>query len=91
MKPEFVIIYFVVINLIGAFLNIADKYKAKYNKWRIKESTLWLIGLFGGAPASYLTMLLIRHKTKHKSFMFGMPVLIILNIAEFVFLYKICL
>ena len=91
MKPEYLIYYFAFINLIGIIVNIADKIKAKHNKWRIRESILWIIGILGGATGSYITMLIIRHKTKHKSFMLGMPVLALLNIAIFIYLFKICL
>ncbi|MBE6742156.1 MAG: DUF1294 domain-containing protein [Ruminococcaceae bacterium] len=91
MKLEYLIYYFAFINLVGIIVNIADKIKAKHNKWRIRESTLWIIGILGGATGSYITMLLIRHKTKHKSFMLGMPVLALLNIAMLIYLFKICL
>jgi len=91
LKLEYLIYYFAFINLVGIIVNIADKIKAKHNKWRIRESTLWIIGILGGATGSYITMLLIRHKTKHKSFMLGMPVLALLNIAMLIYLFKICL
>jgi hypothetical protein len=86
---KIVLIYFAIINIIGAVVNIIDKIKAKHKKWRIKEKTLWIIGLIGGAPLSFLTMQLIRHKTKHKSFMIGMPILAIAQIALIIYLYII--
>ncbi|MBQ9532170.1 MAG: DUF1294 domain-containing protein [Eubacterium sp.] len=91
MKFNYVIYYFLAINLLGVIVNCLDKYKAKHNKWRIKEATLWIIGLLGGAPCSYATMKIIRHKTKHKSFMIGMPILIVLNIIVLILISKICL
>ncbi|MBQ5843177.1 MAG: DUF1294 domain-containing protein, partial [Clostridia bacterium] len=42
---------------------------------RIPEKTLFLTALFGGSLAMYITMLVIRHKTKHKRFMIGLPVI----------------
>ncbi len=83
-----IIIYFVAINILGAIINIIDKQRAKKNKWRIKESTLWLIGILGGALGSYITMKAIRHKTKHNNFMIGMPMLVIVNITILVLLIK---
>ena len=80
MKFDYILYYFVAVNLLGIIVNCVDKYKAKRNKWRIKEATLWIIGIIGGAPCSYLTMKLIRHKTKHKSFMIGMPLLAVVQI-----------
>lgn len=87
MKFDYLIYYLIVINVIGVIINCLDKYKAKHNKWRIKEATLWIIGLIGGAPLSYLTMKTIRHKTKHKSFMIGMPILAIMQISGLIYLY----
>ena len=81
------IVWFAIINIIGSAVNIADKAKAKRGKWRIKERTLWAIALLGGAPGSYLTMKLIRHKTQHSSFMAGFPVLSIIQMALLCYLY----
>ena len=81
MAVKILIAYFIVINLVGMLVNIADKQKARQNKWRIKEQTLWAVALLGGAPLSYITMKTIRHKTKHISFMVGMPILALLDIA----------
>ncbi|MGN0459141.1 MAG: DUF1294 domain-containing protein [Eubacterium sp.] len=72
-------VYIIVVNLIGAIINIADKSRAKKQKQRIRENTLWLIALLGGSAGSYITMKAIRHKTKHKSFMIGFPLIIILQ------------
>ncbi|MBR7060347.1 MAG: DUF1294 domain-containing protein [Eubacterium sp.] len=81
MKSEFLLAYFIAINIIGIIINCADKHRAKRGKWRIKEATLWIIGLLGGAPCSYITMKIIRHKTKHKSFMIIMPLLALIQIV----------
>ena len=89
MRFEYICAYFIAINVIGILVNCIDKYRAKHNKWRIKEATLWIAGLLGGAPLSYLTMKLIRHKTKHKSFMIGMPLLAIIDIAGIIYLYTV--
>lgn len=86
MNIKIALIYFVVINLLGAIINIEDKIKAKHNNWRIKESTLWIIAILGGAPLSYITMRIIRHKTLHKSFMIVFPMLAIVDIGIFIYL-----
>lgn len=77
---KYIVYYLILINIIGALVNIADKQKAKHNKWRIPEATLWLICILGGSIGSYITMKAIRHKTKHKSFMIGIPIIILLQI-----------
>ena len=87
MSFKIILIYFIIINLVGVIINISDKIRAKRDKWRIKESTLWIVALLGGAGGSYLTMKTIRHKTKHISFMVGFPILALLQIALIVYLY----
>lgn len=86
MSYKYFLIYFAAANIFGILINCIDKIKAKHNKWRIRESTLWLVGIFGGAAGSYITMKAIRHKTKHKSFMIGMPVLMLIQLAIMVYL-----
>ena len=89
MMFKYLLIYFICINLLGMLVNISDKSRAKKEKWRIKEQTLWLIALSGGAPLSYITMKAIRHKTKHMSFMIGMPVLALIEIGLMIYFYII--
>lgn len=76
-----IIIYFVVISLVAAVMTVADKIFAKKGMWRIPEATLMLVGLLGGALAMFITMRTIRHKTKHKKFMIGLPLMIALHAA----------
>lgn len=84
---KYLLFYYAVINTIGVFVNIIDKRRSVKHKWRIKENVLWQIALLGGALGSYLTMIMIRHKTKHKSFMIGMPVLALLQIATIIYIF----
>lgn len=58
-----------------------DKLKARAGKWRIPERKLFLLAAMGGALGGMLGMLAFRHKTKHKSFVIGMPLLLLLNIS----------
>ncbi len=69
------IVYLLVINLIGAILVVSDKKRARQNSWRIRERSLFLAAALGGCPGVYLTMKKIRHKTQHKRFMIGLPVI----------------
>lgn len=75
------IIYFAIISLVSVVLTVADKASAKKGGWRIPEATLMMLGLFGGALSMYVTMRTIRHKTKHKKFMIGLPLEIALHTA----------
>ena len=76
---KLLIIYLAVISLVAIVMTIADKAKAKRDAWRIPEATLMLVSLFGGALPMYVTMKTIRHKTKHKKFMIGLPLEIALH------------
>lgn len=70
------ITYLVIINLIAVIATVFDKVRAIRGKWRVKESTLLLISALGGSVSMYITMQLIRHKTRHLKFMLGIPVII---------------
>ncbi len=84
MNPYFLfLIYLVIINIIAVIVTVCDKYRAKHNKWRIKESTLLLISALGGSIFMYITMQIIRHKTKKIKFMLGIPLIIILQFLIF--------
>ena len=89
MSVKFIIInLFIIVNLFGFFINLADKQSAIHNKSRIPEKVLWLTGIIGGASGSYISMKLFRHKTKHKSFMLIMPLLSLIQIAILIFAFK---
>lgn len=76
-----IIIYLAVMALVSVVMTVADKASAKRGGWRVPEATLMTLGLFGGALPMYVTMKTIRHKTKHKKFMIGLPVEIALHAA----------
>lgn len=81
-KYVFVILvaYIIVINIIGWVLPIIDKKKAQNNQWRIRESTLFIVSALGGSIAMLASMKKFRHKTKHKRFMIGIPLIIAVQI-----------
>ena len=80
MKPFLLIIYF-CFSLLAVCLTVYDKYAAKRKKARVPEKTLFITALFGGSLAMYIGMLVIRHKTKHKRFMVGLPVIALAQAA----------
>lgn len=73
---KIILIYLGLISLFAVIFTVYDKVAAKMGARRIPEKTLFTIAAFGGAIAMYVTMLTIRHKTKHKSFMIGIPAII---------------
>lgn len=68
---------FAVLSITAMIVTIADKVRARNHEWRIPENTLLLIAAAGGASAMLLTMLIIRHKTQHRKFMGGLPIIIL--------------
>ena len=75
------IIYLAGVWLVSVVMTVADKASAKRGGWRVPEATLMTLGLFGGALPMYVTMKTIRHKTKYKKFMIGLPLEIALHAA----------
>lgn len=82
-----IIIYLAIVNIVAFCLMGIDKSKAKKKKWRIPEKTLFLSAIFGGSIGANVGMQVFRHKTKHMSFVIGMPAILILQVALVVFLY----
>lgn len=81
-------IYFLSVSFISFIITVADKINAKRGKRRVPEDFLLTIGLLGGALAEYITMLAIRHKTRHKKFMLGLPSEIIFQIIIAILINK---
>lgn len=83
-----VIAYMLFTSLVLFVLMGIDKKRAVRHEWRIKESALFLIAFIGGAPGGVAGMCIFRHKTKHLSFVVGMPLLAAANIGiAFLLLY----
>jgi len=73
--------YVAILSLVAIFITRKDKNAAKANKWRVKEATLLIVSALGGSIAMFITMKIIRHKTDRKKFMWGIPLIIILQIV----------
>lgn len=81
------LIYLLVINIITFFLYGIDKWKAKHAKWRIPESTLLGMAAIGGSIGAWLGMNTWHHKTLHKKFKYGIPVIILIQIALLLWIF----
>ena len=68
--------YLLIINAAGFLLMLVDKWKARKNRWRVRESTLLLIAALGGSVGSLAGMYLFRHKTRHLKFTLGIPLIL---------------
>ena len=83
MLEKIVLLYIAAISLISVIVCIYDKIVSKKDRveLRIPEKTLIILSLIGGSLAMYLTMQMVRHKTKHSKFMIGIPVIMVLQVA----------
>ena len=78
---QIVLSYLIVINVVTFLLYGIDKWKAKQTKWRIPEATLLGMAVIGGSIGAFLGMKIWHHKTLHKKFRYGIPAIIIAQIA----------
>jgi uncharacterized membrane protein YsdA (DUF1294 family) len=82
--------YSLVMNIIGLFIMAIDKYKAKHHQWRIAEKTIWLVSFIGGAVGTAVGMYLFHHKTRHRAFRYGLPLLAVMEIVAYVWFLTLC-
>ena len=78
-----VLIYIAVINVVTFFMYGIDKWKAKKSKWRIRETALLGLAVLGGSIGAWLGMRTWHHKTLHKKFRYGVPLILIAQLALF--------
>lgn len=76
---KYILIYSVIVSVISIAVTVYDKIASKTSATRVSEKALMSIGLLGGASAMLITMLIIRHKTRHIKFMLGLPLEILLH------------
>ena len=86
---NFIAIYIIIINIITFIYYGIDKLKAKKGKWRTPESTLIRLAVIGGSIGAYLGTKIWHHKSLHKKFKYGIPIILIIQIALIytIFLY----
>ena len=72
--------YLLAVNITSFLLYGIDKYKAKKGRWRISEATLLLMAVIGGSIGAWGGMRIWHHKTMHKKFKYGIPVIIIFQV-----------
>ena len=69
------LIYLLVINFYAVVITVSDKKLAKSGASRVPEKKLFITAALGGSLGMYITMRKIRHKTLHKRFMIGIPLI----------------
>lgn len=84
---KIIIGYVIAINVITLLMYGIDKWKAKHGKWRIPEATLLIMAAVGGSIGAWTGIKLFHHKTFHKKFKYGVPAILLLQLAIIVFIY----
>ena len=88
---KLLLVYLLIINAAAFALMLADKWKAKKNRWRIPEATLMGVAALGGSIGALAGMHLVRHKTQHPKFTLGIPLLLAIQLvsATWILVYKL--
>jgi uncharacterized membrane protein YsdA (DUF1294 family) len=79
-------VWLIAINLVTFAVYGADKRRARRGAWRVPEKTLFLLPLLGGSVGALLGMRVFRHKTKHWYFVWGVPAILLAQLALAVWL-----
>lgn len=79
-------VWLIAINLVTFAVYGADKRRARRGGWRVPEKTLFLLPLLGGSVGALLGMRVFRHKTKHWYFVWGVPAILLAQLALAVWL-----
>ena len=80
--------YLVIMNLVAFAMMGIDKRKAMKKLWRIPESTLFIIAIIGGSIGSVIGMRVFHHKTRHWYFVYGIPLILLLQILFIIAIIK---
>ena len=78
---EALLYYLIVINIVTFLVYGIDKWKARQGSWRISEATLLILAVIGGSFGALFGMKVWRHKTMHKKFKYGLPLILLAQIA----------
>lgn len=84
---KLLLVYLLIINAAAFALMLADKWKAKKNRWRIPEATLMGVAALGGSIGALAGMHLVRHKTQHPKFTLGIPLILAVQVALATWIY----
>lgn len=78
---QLLLYYLLIVNALGILLMLVDKSRARKKLRRISETNLYFVAISGGALGELLGMYLVRHKTRHKKFTIGLPIMTALHIV----------
>ena len=78
--------YLAAVNLLAFTVYGVDKRRAKKDKRRVPEKTLFLLAIIGGSVGAWAGMYTFRHKTRHWYFVWGIPAILLAQVALAVWL-----
>ena len=87
MTNRLLLYYLLAANLLTFVIYGIDKHKARHNHWRVREASLMLLAALGGSIGALMAMHLFHHKTQHKKFRYGVPAILIIQLAITAFCY----
>ena len=82
---RYIFYYLLFINVVAFIVYGVDKWKACLGRWRTSEKMLLLLAVVGGSIGALCAMQVCHHKTQHKKFRFGVPMILLLQIAAAVY------
>ncbi len=88
MMLQLALYYLLAINVITLAVYVADKIKAKRHAWRIPEATLLLLAAIGGSIGALIAIFVVRHKSQHLKFRYGVPAILLLQVALTVWMWE---
>lgn len=83
---SFLVIYLLLVNLCTFLIMFADKKLARHGGQRVPEATLLFFCAVGGSVGGLAAMYLFRHKTLHRKFTIGVPLILCLQLILAAFL-----
>ena len=86
---KYLYFYLLIVNALSLLFMLADKIKARKNRWRIPERTLLTFCAIGGSLGGMIAMKLFRHKTLHPQFSIGIPILLAVHIVSLILLHML--
>jgi len=88
MSRQIIIFILIGINALAFLVYGIDKWRAVHGRWRISETTLLMLAVIGGSIGALLGMKVWHHKTMHKKFKYGLPLILIAQIVLLYLIYK---
>ena len=80
-----ILFYLVLINLVTFIIFAVDKWKARNNRFRIKEAVLFLLCFLGGTIGGIIGVHALHHKTSRQAFVVGIPLILLVQVVTVIY------